>query len=684
MDNTNPFNITKAVDLSDNQIEQYWVDFSTGQGLLGLLKPQSVMPMLILGGKGSGKTHLMRYCSYPLQRLRHCNNIPQGIHNDGYLGIYLRCGGLNSSRFDGKGQSSEVWADVFAYYMELWISQVLLNSVIDMYKASNELEMVVRKLCDAIVGIFDEPLDFAPTSLSDIVTLLQKQQKDVDLAVNNSSSTRKLDVRIRITRGHFIFGLPRLLSQHLPGFSGVLVVYLLDEFENLTESQQKYINTLIREREEPCTFKVGARLYGVKTYRTFSAEEENKEGSEYEVLPLDTQLREQKNYPKFARLLCKKRLLVANELLRSKTTNGDLQGLDRWFKTDERTPMAENETRFIVDKYADSERPYFKTLYQKILEYYLDKKSKQSSNEVYRILDALRCPAYPLLEKVNILLLYRAWNKNKNLLVESAKINSACSKYIQEPNPSTPHGKILNHFRDDLMAQLLRESDTKQRYLGFDTFVDMSDGLPRNLLIILKHIFNWALFNGEKPFVDGVISINSQQAGVSEASEWFFKDARVAGHDGGLIRESVERLATLFRSIRYSDKPSECSLCTFSADMSLASLEAQRIVEMAEKWSLLIAIRRGQRGRNSRCVNLKYQLNSMLAPRWDLPVSRRGALALNPEEINAIFDKSHRGKFDAILKTRVSRMMAPFLDKSANATNSTKNRQQRLPGFDND
>lgn len=684
MDSTNPFNITKAVDLSDNQIEQYWVDFSTDQVLLGLLKPRSVMPMLILGGKGSGKTHLMRYCSYPLQRLRHRNNIPQGIHNDGYLGIYLRCGGLNSSRFEGKGQSPEVWADVFAYYMELWISQMLLNAVTDIYSKSNELEKETLKLCNAIADLFDEPLDSMPTSLSDILTLLQKLQKDVDLTVNNSSSTHNLDVRIRITRGHFIFGLPRLLSQHLPSFKGVLVVYLLDEFENLTESQQKYINTLIRERDEPCTFKVGSRLYGVKTYRTFSSEEENKEGSEYEVLPLDALLRKQKEYPNFARSLCKKRLLIANKLLHSDTINGDLQELDRWFEIDERTPIAENETRFILEKYVDRERPYFKSLHQKILECYLGKNRKQSSARVSRILDALRCPDYPLLEKVNIFLLYRAWDKGKDLFVESEEINLACSRYVQEPNSATQYGDILEHFRDDLMAQLLRESDMKQRYLGFETFVNMSNGLPRNLLIILKHIFNWALFNGEKPIETGVISIKSQQAGVREASEWFFKDARVAGHDGGLIRDSVSRLAELFREIRYSDKPTECSLCTFSADMTRASEEAQRIVDMAEKWSLLISISSGQKDRNSKRVDAKYQLNPMLAPRWDLPVSRRGTLALNPEEVNAIFDKTYRDKFETVLSTRVSRMMAPFHGKSANAANGTENRQMRLPGFDND
>ena len=181
-----------------------------------------------------------------------------------------------------------------------------LNAVIDTYSKSNELEKVSLKLCNAIVDLFDEPLDSMPTSLSDIVTLLQKLQKDVDLTVNNSSSTRTLDVRIRITRGHFIFGLPRLLSQHLPSFSGVLVVYLLDEFENLTESQQKYINTLIRERKEQCTFKVDPAFTGSKHTTHFPLRRRTRRGSEYEVLPLDAKLREQKEYSNFARLLCKK------------------------------------------------------------------------------------------------------------------------------------------------------------------------------------------------------------------------------------------------------------------------------------------------------------------------------------------------------------------------------------------
>src|SRR5260370_34375900 len=123
----NPFNITRAADFTDQQIEDYWVDLAAdGNGFIEMAKPTSEMPMLILGGKGSGKTHLMRYLSYPLQRIRHGENVIGGIQSDRYIGIYIRCGGLNAARFRDKGQTNEMWADVFAYYMELWLSQLIL------------------------------------------------------------------------------------------------------------------------------------------------------------------------------------------------------------------------------------------------------------------------------------------------------------------------------------------------------------------------------------------------------------------------------------------------------------------------------------------------------------------------------------------------------------------------------
>jgi hypothetical protein len=207
----------------------------------------------------------------------------------------------------------------------------------------------------------------------------------------------------------------------------------------------------------------------------------------------------------------------------------------------------------------------------------------------------------------------------------------------------------------------------------------MSEGLPRNLLVILKAIFSWSTFNGESPFSGGRITITSQRQGIRDAAEWFFDDARMPGDDGGSIRASIGRLATLFRDVRFADKPSEKSVCTFSANVGEASSETQRILSACEKWSLLISVAGGQRDRNTMRVDEKYYINSMLSPKWDLPVSRGGALEMSPREIEAVFDPPAPTAYDEVLRERVERMMAPFFGAKKRLANGIANRQAGLP-----
>src|ERR1700733_8717274 len=98
----NPFDLARASDFTDSQIMKYWVDISEG-GLLHLLEPTSTTSKRILGGKGSGKTHLMRYCSSQVQVLRNLANPIEGIRAEGYLGIFLGANILDTGRFSGKG-----------------------------------------------------------------------------------------------------------------------------------------------------------------------------------------------------------------------------------------------------------------------------------------------------------------------------------------------------------------------------------------------------------------------------------------------------------------------------------------------------------------------------------------------------------------------------------------------------
>lgn len=665
----NPFNITKAVDFSDQEINDYWVDIHSGDGFAALAKPTSPMPMLILGGKGSGKTHLMRYFSYPLQRIRHGQDLIRGIQKDKYIGVYLRCGGLNSARFRDKGQTEETWADVFAYYMELWLSQLVLSTVLSAVGGTPELERCEPDVVAKLSSMIHLGHRTSPTSLSGLNALLRELQQELDSAVNNSAITHTLQVNIAVTRGDLVFGIPKAMAASLPSLRDCLFLYLIDEFENLSEIQQKYVNTLLRERKSPCSFKIGARMYGVRTFSTYSADEVNKEGSEFEVLRLDAVLRENKHYEEFAKRLIAKRLVEFNGVpSASATLDANAKSLSECFDEPQKSQFSASETAYVIDKYSGRERPYFKNLRQH-LERWLKGNATpglQQPQDIEGVLSLLRCPDFPLLEKVNLFLLYKEWSSNRDLLQAARIIADECRSHVTGTGEKGRYQRTLHHFKADLLAQLYRETDRPQRYVGLSTFIEISSGLPRILLIILKHIFAWATFNGERPFQGSPISVRSQQAGVSEASDWFYRDARMIGRDGQFVMDSINRLGTLFRGIRFSEKPSECSCSTFSADVSRSSETARRVLDLAAKWSLLIDVG-GQRDRNTERIDRKYQLNRMLAPRWDLSIYRRGVLALTPEELNAVFDPEHIHKFDNLSNRRVARMAAPFFRHGSKA-----------------
>jgi hypothetical protein len=159
--------------------------------------------------------------------------------------------------------------------------------------------------------------------------------------------------------------------------------------------------------------------------------------------------------------------------------------------------------------------------------------------------------------------------------------------------------EFVSKYKSDMVAQLLRENGQKQLYAGLADFIRMSEGLPRTLITILKHIYDWSIYLREEPFRSGKISIRAQQRGVTEASEWFLDQMLMEGEDGVRIHSAIGRLAELFRTNRFADKPVETSLVAFSVDESQMSGEARRILSLAKNTSLIINVPRGQRERNS-------------------------------------------------------------------------------------
>ena len=90
----NPFSNIKATHLSKKEIVDLWVDINNNEeekaNFEKIIEPSNPRPIFILGGKGSGKTHILRYFSYESQKIRaEINKISllSQLQKEGYISV---------------------------------------------------------------------------------------------------------------------------------------------------------------------------------------------------------------------------------------------------------------------------------------------------------------------------------------------------------------------------------------------------------------------------------------------------------------------------------------------------------------------------------------------------------------------------------------------------------------------
>jgi hypothetical protein len=665
----NPFEVTKAVDFTDAQIAATWVDLPGG-GFVSLADPKSPMPTFLVGGKGGGRTHLLRYFSYALQRLRHSEDLLVGVQADGYLGIYFRCGGLNSSRFAGKRQEPETWAAVFSYYTDIWLARLTVDLIADLARLmpSQFNSGDLASFASAVLDLFDIEVTMTKEGTNpahDLSATFECLQRDLDLAINNAALTHELDVRIGASPGRLVFGVPAAAARHLPALSGVVFAYLLDEFENLTTEQQRYVNTLLREKELPTTFLVGSRLFGLRTHATLSAGEENRQGSEFDLVVLEDAYRAQSHqYGSFCNNI------VLRRLRESGCEIGARVRLDDFFESpaDDGRSIEDRAVARAGEKTAHdpSARPWLQRLRQQL-------QVADHGHVSSDVMSAVSFPESPLHEKFAVLLLYRAWADGEELSGAAASVRAAVGGLLSGNEKSRKVATSYKHYRHDLYAQILNDLRLTQEYYGFREFVQMSGYLPRNLLVVLKQVTRWSLFLGEQPFRGDKVSLRAQREGVREASAWFLSDAKGLGRVGEETQFAIRRLASLFREMRFSDKPVEVSCSSFSTDRQGLSTGALNCLDEATSHSLLLEVPNGRRDKNTHVLNHKYQLNPMLAPLFDLSSALRGSAGFSAADLNAIFDPAiSQTQYEAVQRRTLDRMKAPFFSKGTPPQDSFK------------
>ncbi len=665
----NPFDVTKAVDYTDDDIYKYWVDLDkNSHGFEGLIDPESLMPKIIVGSKGSGKTHVMKFFSYELQKIRckaESESMQKGLANEKFIGVYIRCSGFNSDKFSGKGVSEDVWATLYSYFWELWIGERLLDIIIDLQKNNALGEVDEPGIVADVLNMFlkhEEGIN----SFKELNEYFLKLQKNVDYEVQNFmfADQDKPHVEILLTHCRLTYGIPELLKSKVKFFKNKYILYLVDELENFSVSQQQLIQTLIREKPVACTFRIGTRPYGIRTLKTLKGVEENRDGAEFKGVVLDEFLR---NYPRYNEYV--------TSILENRLRNSGIS-LARDYKLSNLFEEQTNDDiiRAVVGKKDKQSRSALASLETNL------KKMGIGDEAVGKIMKNIRYESDLLLERTNIMLMYRVIKDRKRdksigyLIKASDEIANSLKRYIENKDKDTQHAIVLEKYKKDLIDNLAREGRVDVPYNGLEKLIELSCGTPRTILCLLKAAFNNQYYNtGKIPFEDGrKLSIHSQRIGIESTYDWFFEENRIPSHNKTRATDAIMRIGDYLRKVRFSDVPPQCNINIFSLNASELSEEARNVFESLQSYSYIVQTDE-RRQINSDNKAHVYRLNTILYPKYELAMGKRGLITLTSTDAELFFNLSKKEQYDEFVSNRLKGYNFPF---------NMKKEEQHVLSFD--
>lgn len=267
----NPFGIFRAEEIPDEKwINATFVppiDFTT------IVDPGNVV---IEGHRGSGKSIILQYMSYP-------SFIAREDLAD-YIGFYVKLQNSYVDTVNRREMEKEEWKEFFLHYFNLLIGESILITLTELIKREkiefkNEKEFVKRVL----FRYFSDLPTGITSGISNINTLL-----DLFIKERNGCAKYPRPTDFRLSP-HFVYDFTKLLEDYVEGWENKFFYILLDEYDKLDEDQQKVINIYLADRGAPLRYRVSFKI----AVKLFQMSYETIDGKmldlvdDYQWIPLD-------------------------------------------------------------------------------------------------------------------------------------------------------------------------------------------------------------------------------------------------------------------------------------------------------------------------------------------------------------------------------------------------------------
>lgn len=308
-------------------------------------------PVIIFGGRGSGKTMILKslipeviFSRYNIKTIQDAKKL--GID---YFGIYFRLKRASFLIYDyhyivEMGFIKTGIQKDYKLYLELieklknnkiedepiltnglnaaWVISVcefnlkILQTVLENIKKLNDEKSLdlSYKLEEEITVLILDKLSIANTNIrnfNDLLSLVDKELKKIkNFSLNMAIPYAKPIIDWCQTDIEFLDAIFKILINKLPDFSNLRIYLLFDEFENLRPYQQTIINEWIKTSRY-FTVKVAAKFEGMYTNKTLQGQP-LQNGQDYLTWQLDYSLNDDNKdrYKEFLFKICKNLLTI--------------------------------------------------------------------------------------------------------------------------------------------------------------------------------------------------------------------------------------------------------------------------------------------------------------------------------------------------------------------------------------
>ncbi len=547
-DEEKPFDVVRAEDFGGDLHEFY-------EPLEELMRRTSGVditgsrPVFLSGGRGTGKTMVLKFLSLemqlkdfirntlnkdkPIQKLSR-DEMKEFLDLKKFIGIYLR---FKTEEYDPmKGDI----AKLFRPYLSMKVAREIFK-IMAIFKSSGLLSSDDEvKIAKYFVYQIKEPKPKVEYSFNGVSKLIGDIFSQFETIFEKypfySIDEIKKDYTIPIMiPKNIIFGLPDFVFSELDFLRDKNLFILLDELEFLDDYRRQCIGRFIKDSDETSViFKIGSR-YMPKILPVGETSEVLQEPHDFREIDITRALNAAHSGKKV-----EYRNLIKNILNRRLSKSS-------YFKDRGITDIEQLFPNITIEKEAGElvksrEKHWgkFKTFL----------KNSGFEEEIDDIIDCLKCPSKPIVEKLNMLLYYRGRPPQK--------IKKMCEEYLTGKNKQYTHLYSKNAL--NLLFQLYSDyPPNKKKYVGIDVFIYLSSGIIRFAVELCNQALTVASNFGYEPEKGNPVDSACQDIGAKEHAELQYGKIEGIRMNLGLkVQAFIKEIGTVFRNLhlnRYLVEP---------------------------------------------------------------------------------------------------------------------------------